>query len=188
MSAQTSLFANYNFATAGLSPRESVTIQKIREHTNPRTEERLIGLALLFLRSLHFVLKPGPSPPRTLVVRSKSVPSTPRGDALEAHIVRNCVVIINVKHTPLHADHFVAVVGAPVILPALKITVEAALIFTGKTLVLLPIIAVAAAITVPICPPIPIPIAVPIPFPPPIAVAVPASTAVGGHIALRNVR
>jgi len=115
------------------------------------------------------------------------VPSTPRGDALEGHIVRNSIVIINVKHTLLHADHFVAVVGAAIILPALKITVEAALIFTGKTLVLLPISAVAVAITVPLRPPIPIPIAVPIPFPVPIAVAVPASTAIGGYIAIGSI-
>src|SRR5579863_6778768 len=133
-------------------------------------------------RSLHPVLKSGRVASRTSVVRNDSVPFTPRGNPLETHIVRNSIVVINVKHTLLHAGHLVAVVGAPIILPALQITVEAALIFTGKTLVLLPVSAVAVAITVPLRPPIPIPIAVPIPFPVPIAV--PASTATRGYIAI----
>ena len=59
-----------------------------------------------------------------------SVPSTLQGHPLEGHVVRNSVVIVNVKHAFLHADHFVAVVSTAVVLPALKITVEAVLIFT----------------------------------------------------------
>src|SRR5206468_3671872 len=80
---------------------------------------------------------------------------------------------------------FVAVVGTPVVLPALKITIEAVLIFTGKTLVLVPIIAVAVSITVPFRSPIPIPVAVPIPFPLPIAIPVPVRAATVAGNALK---
>ena len=77
--------------------------------------------------------------------------------------------------------------GGTSVLPTLEITVEAALIFCGKTLVLPPGIAVTIAITVPVCPPIPIPIAVLISFPLPIAVTVPTFIAIRSHIAIGSI-
>jgi len=46
--------------TITLRLRDCLRVSQLR-FKNPRTEEGLIGLALLFLRSVHFVLKPGPS-------------------------------------------------------------------------------------------------------------------------------
>jgi hypothetical protein len=44
---------------------------------------------------------------------------------LERHIVRNSIVVVSVKHTLCHAGHFLAIVGAQVVLPTLEIAVEA---------------------------------------------------------------
>lgn len=91
-----------------LSSREAVAIQ------NSEIRKGAASNPAFFPARSSLCLK-GPS--RTLAwwVRNHSVSSaTLGGETLKAHTVRNCVVIINVKHTPLHAGDFVAVVGAPV--------------------------------------------------------------------------